>query len=317
MFKIILLGTVPILLFPILRWSYRCAYYINKNQRNTDFDFPRYAQYKTFHQRIADGIQEVLDTPHEQVTIQSRDGLKLAGRFYQGLEGRPLIILMHGYRSTAARDCAGAFRIAHQQGYNILLVDQRAHGSSEGETVSMGILERYDCLRWIAYAVNRFAEKDIILMGVSMGASTVLMTSGHPLPSQIKGIIADCGYSDVREIMTKISCRVKLPFHLKMPGELAYQLTKIGAFLFGRFNPEDTSPKTAVQKCELPMLIIHGEKDRLVPVYMAHDNFSGCNENSELFLVPEADHIMSYYVDTEGYTKRVTAFIEKCLNMKE
>lgn len=317
MIKFILLGAVLIPIFPILRWAYRCAYHIDKNQRNTDFDFPRYAQYKTFHSRIVKGIQEVLDTPHEQVSIRSRDGLKLAGRFYQGEENAPLVILMHGYRSTAARDCAGAFHIAHQQGYSILLVDQRAHGNSEGETVSMGILERYDCLEWISYAAERFGDKKMILMGISMGASTVLMASGHSLPHQIKGIVADCGYSDVREIMTKISCRVKLPLGLKMPGEAAYQLTKIGALLFGKFHPEDTSPKTAVQNCEIPILIIHGEKDRLVPVSMGRDNFAACNAESELFLVPEADHIMSYYVDTEGYTKRVTGFIDKCLNKNE
>lgn len=311
MTKVIIAILVLMLLFPFIRWAYRCAYYIDKNQRNTDFDFPRYAQYKTFYDRIVAGIREVLNTPHETVTIQSRDGLKLVGRFYEGNEKAPLMILMHGYRSTAARDCAGGFAIARSQGYNILLVDQRAHGKSEGETVSMGILERFDCLSWIDYAVKRFGQKDIILMGVSMGSSTVLMASGHELPPQVKCVIGDCGYSDVREIMTKISCRVKLPFHMKMSGELAYQLTKIGAKFLGKFNPEDSSPKTALKRCKIPVFIIHGENDRLVPVYMGHDNFASCNEDSELLIVPGADHIMSYYVNTEEYTKRVVSFIKK------
>ena len=81
--------------------------------------------------------------------------------------------------------------------FNLLIPDDRAHGRSEGKYIGFGCLDRKDCLAWCRYITKTFGNDcRIFLHGVSMGASTVLATSGDPaLLPQIKGIIADCGFS--------------------------------------------------------------------------------------------------------------------------
>lgn len=311
---IILLAVITAIFYPIIRWAYAVAFGVKENHENVDFNIPRYEQYHKHRKRIEEDIQAILDEPYEKVGICSRDGLKLSAKYYHGKQGAPVVILFHGYRSSAARDSAGGFKIAKARGCNILLADQRAHGDSEGRTITMGIKERYDCLDWTNYVVNRFGkETKILLVGLSMGASTVLMASELDLPENVRGIIADCGYSDVKEILTRVGGRLKLPFHLKLPSKIAYSLSRMGAKVFGKFDPEEASPKKALKNCKIPVLIIHGEKDRLVPVYMGHDNYNACQSEKELLIIPDANHGMSYYVDTEKYTKKVAAFINKCI----
>lgn len=300
--------------YPILRWAYAVAFGTKEDHENVDFDIPGYEQCHKYRKRIEEDIHATLNQPYEKVNIYSRDGLRLAGKYYHVSQDAPVVILFHGYRSSAARDCAGGFKIAKEQGCNILLVDQRAHGDSQGRTITMGIKERYDCLDWTNYVVNRLGtETKILIEGLSMGASTVLMASQLDLPENVKGIIADCGYSDVKEILMRVGGRLKLPFHLKLSPKFAYSISRMGAKIFGKFDPQEASPKKALENCKIPVLFIHGEKDRLVPVYMSHDNYNACQSEKELLIIPDANHGMSYYVDTEKYEKKVIKFMEKCL----
>lgn len=314
---IFFLAVITVIFYPILRWAYAVAFGTKENHENADFDIPRYEQYHIYRKRIEEDIHAILDQPYEKVNIYSRDGMRLSAKYYHVNQGAPVVILFHGYRSSAARDSAGGFKIAKEQGCNILLVDQRAHGDSQGRTITMGIKERYDCLDWTNFVVNRFGEETkILIVGLSMGASTVLMASELDLPENVKGIIADCGYSDVKEILTRVGGRLKLPFHLKLPSKLAYSISRMGAKIFGKFDPEEASPKKALKNCKIPVLFIHGDKDRLVPVYMSRDNYNACQSEKELLIISDANHGMSYYVDTEKYTKTVIEFMNKCLNTK-
>lgn len=135
-----------------------------------------------------------------------------AAQYYAGRPGAPVQIMMHGYKSGAERDFCGGAQIAVQGGYHVLLVDQRAHGKSEGRCLTFGIQERYDCRAWVNYAVGRFgADTKILLYGVSMGAATVLMAGGLNLPRNVVGIVADCGYSSPAAIIRKVIRDQHLP----------------------------------------------------------------------------------------------------------
>ncbi len=137
----------------------------------------------------------------EKVSILSFDGLKLKGIFLPAEQKTDKIILaVHGFRVNAMKDFAGLVYFYHQQGYHVLLVDDRAHGASEGKYIGFGCLDREDCYRWIHYLDQRFQGKcSIFLHGISMGAATVLMTSSMNLPRSVKGIIADCPYTSIWE----------------------------------------------------------------------------------------------------------------------
>ena len=166
--------------------------------------------------------------PYEQVYITSFDGTKLAARYYHLSDSAALQIQFHGYRSTAVRDFSGGFQLAQKMGRNLLVVDQRASGKSEGTTICFGIKEKYDCLEWIKYALERFGDIPIMLTGVSMGGATVLMASELDLPENVKCIVSDCPYTSPYEIIAR---------EFKFIEEFSPEMCGIGPFIPQKDTP--------------------------------------------------------------------------------
>jgi len=187
-------------------------------------------------------------------------------------------------------------------------VEQRSHGASEGKTITFGIRERYDCLRWVEFMNERLgAETPVFLWGISMGAATVLMAAGLELPANVRGIAADCGYSAPEDIL-KATCRKR---HL--PVGPTWQLLRLGARLFGHFNVEETSAVEAVKRAKVPILLIHGEGDGIVPCEMVHEIAGACASPVTVVTVPEAEHGISWYVDMETCHSVLDAFMRENL----
>ncbi len=256
-------------------------------------------------------VTRLLAMPYEQVAISSHDGLRLVGKLYLTDGRAPVEILLHGYRSLAERDFAGGVCEALDRGHNALLIDQRAHGNSEGKTISFGALEKKDCLGWIDFVRGRFGEDtEIILIGLSMGAATVLLASAENLPDNVKGIIADCPYSSAKEIITMEGYKQGFPMRI------CYPFLKLGARLFGRFSISDAEPIAVIDKARVPILLIHGEADDFVPYDMSlrlkernpdisHHGFKG------------AEHGTSYCVDRERYISLVEDFFKDLLGKSQ
>ena len=184
--------------------------------------------------------------------------------------------------------------------------DQRAHGESEGDTITFGVRERLDCLAWARYAARRMGpDTPIFLWGISMGAATVLMASDLPLPETVRGIVADCGYDTPAGIVKKTIRRRRWPlFPL-------YPFTALGARLFGGFHITETSALDCVGRARLPILLIHGEADHVVPCDMARSLRDACASQVELLTVPGADHGISWYVDMPAYQNALLRFMKK------
>lgn len=286
-----------------------CLYYYtfgrSKHRESDDFDVPSGAQYSQFKGAIRQNVARVLSFESEPVETVSHDGLKLAGRYYNnGSPGR-LVIFFHGYRSSAVRDGNGIMSLCHDNGYDLLVVDQRAHGKSEGRTITFGIKEREDCRRWVEFAVDKFGEDiKIVIAGLSMGAATVLMASDSLQP-QVKGIMADCGFSAPRDILQSTVRKMHLPVRL------VYSLLKTSAVIFGRFDPDSFSAKTALKNATVPVLLIHGEADRVVPCKMSRECGEICASECTVLSVPEAGHGMSYYYKRDEYTTLTCSFLEQ------
>ncbi len=245
----------------------------------------------------------------EPVEIQSHDGLKLGGRYYHIYDGATLQIQFHGYRGCGERDLCGLHRLACDLGHNTLVVSQRAGGVSEGNTITFGIKEKQDCLAWARYAAERFGpEVPIVLVGVSMGAATVMMASELDLPSNVIGIIADCGYTTPGAIIRKVSRDVKIP------AWVSYPFLVIGALVFGGFRLWDRGAVDAVSNSRVPILIIHGEADRYVPCDMGHELENASGGKAVLETFPNAAHATSYITDPIRYRQIVTAFLNRCRN---
>lgn len=265
--------------------------------------------YESYRQEITRLYRQIRDRECESVTICADDGLKLYGRYYHIRDGAPLDICFHGYRSRSFTDFAGGSEMSFALGHNVLLVDQRSHGRSEGRTISFGIRERWDVLSWVDYAVDRFGEDTrILLYGVSMGAATVLMASGLNLPANVKGIVADCPYSVPMDIILHVGKSNPLPQWLIRPFII------IGAKLYGGFRIRETDAIQAVENTTVPILIIHGEKDNFVPAEMSEQAYRANPAMITRITFPGADHALSYLSDTPRYQAAIKEFISKVLN---
>ena len=285
---------------------YRYAFGKNEKRVAADDEVPNEELYPEYAKDVRVKIQKIKEEPFQELRITARDGVSLYGRYYHRKDGAPLVLMFHGYRSSCVRDAMGAFRFTRECGYNILMVDQRAHRNSGGKTITFGAKERYDCLDWILHMKNFCGEETkMILIGLSMGASTVLMAAGLDLPENVKGVIADCGFSSPKEIL---ECAIK---GMRLPVKLVYPLVRLSARLYGGFDPDSVSATEALGKAKVPILFIHGEADNFVPCDMSRKNYEACVSEKELFTVPGADHGMSYMTDTSGYVERFKGFLQK------
>lgn len=305
----IIIGILIILILLISYYAYRQAFYSGaKNPTEYKLRLPEGDIYQKEYERAISFIKELDEIPHEKIFITAHDGKRLAARYYHTADGAPVHIEFHGYRSGAARDFCGGNKFARDSGHNTLLVDQRAHGESGGRSISFGILERYDCLDWINYVIERFGKDvKIILAGISMGAATVLMASELELPQNVKGIIADCPYSSPEEII-KQECG-----KMGLPPKLAYPFVRLGAVIFGGFDPSAATAKSAVTKSKTPILIIHGENDDFVPCRMSREIYDACASDKTLVTIPLAIHGISYIIDRPKYEKAVEDFLARIL----
>jgi fermentation-respiration switch protein FrsA (DUF1100 family) len=188
-------------------------------------------------------------------------------------------------------------------GHSALIVDQRCSGGSEGNVITFGVKEHRDCLAWVQFAVEHFGpEVRLILTGMSMGASTVLMAGGRELPENVVGILADCGFTSAKEIIYDVIRQMKLP------PKLVYPFVKLGARIFGRFDPEEWSAQEAMKHCNVPVIFFHGEADDFVPCRMSRKNYEACTSRKELILVPGAGHGLSYPADPDAYIRQARQF---------
>ena len=304
MIVVILVAAVTLLVSYI---AYRMAFYSDRSkpediyQRSpgmTDEDAPKMKALTDW----------MLAREFEWVYITSDDGLKLAARYYHMADGAPLQIHCHGYRGTSLRDFSGGNKMAYEVGHNALVIDQRACGRSEGNTITFGIKERYDVMRWIEYAIDRFGpDVKIILNGISMGSSTLLMLSGMDLPANVKGITADCPFSGGEKIIMKVCKDMKLPPNIMKP------FIRLGARLFGHFNLNETTAVEGIKNKKVPVLLIHGEADSYVPYEMSREIYDANPVDTRFESYPGADHGLSFLKDPDRFRKMMFSFLEDCL----
>ena len=138
-------------------FCYRLAFSVPEQSRESLFEMPDTEQYAPYSAEARQMISDALEIPYKEAVVTSYDGLRLFGKCYIASADAPWLIMLHGYRSGAERDFCGGLKFGIDSGFNVLLVDQRAHGKSEGKCLTFGIKERHDCLTWINMLYRRRA----------------------------------------------------------------------------------------------------------------------------------------------------------------
>ena len=281
---------------------YLFTFHYPKKVRTDDFHFPDSPLAQPYKEKAAELIKQMRARPCERVWIRSFDGLDLSARYYEADPDAPLAICFHGYKSTAVKDFCGGSKHFLARGINVLAVDQRSHGESGGSVISFGINERFDVLAWCSWAKERFGDRPFYIVGVSMGAATVLLSAGLDLPANVKCIMADCPYASPREIIKTVAG------YMHIPGwTIVFAI--LGAKIFGHFDLSDISAVDTVAESKVPILIIHGLADDFVPERMSEEIAEKNPSIVTRVTVAGAGHAMSYMVDEEKYTNTIDDFL--------
>lgn len=246
----------------------------------------------------------------EQIHLINQAGMKLRAQYYPSEKPRKgLIVACHGSRSSGIGEFCFISEFLHNEGYDLFLVDHRACGQSEGKYMGYGLYESRDTMQWLDYINGRFGTGvPVILYGISMGSATVMMMSSLNLPGNVKGIVADCGYTSAWD---EFRYQLKASFHMP-PFPLLYLVNFI-SILFAGYSFKKANPLKAVRQAKVPILFFHGKKDDFVPCAMVYRLFDACASDKELFVVADAFHAKSYQTHPELYGPRMTAFMNRVL----
>ena len=251
----------------------------------------------------------MLEQPHEDVYVESFDCLRLHGVYFPPInnncEKKRVVICLHGYTSRSMQDFTGLTDYYFRRGYAMLQPDARAHGESEGEYIGFGCLDRKDLLKWIDWVIDTCGrDTEIILHGISMGASTALMASGLMLPKQVKGIVSDCAFTSPKEVFTHV---LNTMYHL--PAFPVIQGADVVNRIFAGYGMDECNAKREVAKAAIPILFIHGDKDTFVPARMCSEIYECCASPKKQLIVEGAAHGESYYKNTEAYEAALDDFL--------
>ena len=306
MFEIIILLLLLIYLC-ITYYYFKFAVVRRTTPRFSESKYRNSEKYKNYADEIIENIKWYREQNTEEIKIKSDDGVILVANYFSGLNSSKTIILFHGYHSTAYNDFSGLIRYYHEKNYNLIIVDQRAHGRSEGKYIGFGVLEKFDCVQWIDYINNNYNLPDVFLYGVSMGATTVLMAAGLGLPKNVKGIISDCGFTSIKELFAKILIK-----DFKISKFPIYYMASIMSKVLAGYYFKDGSTVEAVKNSKIPLLIFHGGNDSLIPKNMSKSIYdASVSEYKRICIIENADHAECYASDSIKYEHESIGFLNR------
>ena len=256
----------------------------------------------------------------EELEIESVDGLLLHAHYIHNLEveraeGEPVnvVLLCHGYGGTGYRDLVIFADYYISQGFDLLIIDQRTHGRSEGSFITFGAREQDDVALWVDRIIQ-IAGDDcrILLHGWSMGAATVYLAVVNGLPSNVKGLIYDCGYAVAEAQMLYTAHE-----YTKLPKSVLWyvmQFAKPLCKLVCGFDMAEAAPFFAADEMMLPIFFVHGTEDSCVPFWMGRSLYRSTIHAPyrKMLTVPGADHTYSYARDKKGYEQGISSLIRYC-----
>ena len=243
----------------------------------------------------------------EEVEILSEDGFKLRGVIFESAAAsRKWVILLHGYTGSKEMMYGYAFRYV-QRGFNALAPDFRCQGESEGDYIGLGATDSRDLLRWIDLILERDPEAEIVLHGLSMGASTALILSGmEETPPAVKVVISDCAYTDAYSMF-----REKIGSWFHLPAFPVIDSANLMIRLRAGYDLNETSPLRAVAKSSIPTLFIHGREDRMIPVGMCQDLYDAAACPKEILIIDGAGHAQAGEKDPVRYFDAIDRLLER------
>ena len=250
----------------------------------------------------------VANQTFEEVELTSYDGLNLKGYFLPAKEpSHKLVVLAHGYLGHAKDMGLYAQYYFEEMGYNVFTADLRGHGNSEGDYIGFGWHDRLDYVEWIDLMIEKLGpDTEIVLHGLSMGATTVLMTSGEDLPGNVRAVIADSPYTSVHDMF---AYQMKKMYNI--PSFPILNSTSLVSQFKAGYSFKEASALPQVEKTRLPILYIHGNEDTFVPTDLTHELYDHTSSEKDLFIVDGASYGEGFVLEKEAYINHMENFLTK------
>lgn len=277
-----------------------------------DNDPEVHAGWNRYADKLKAGMDRLRELEGEDVYMESFDGLRLYAKLCRHSETekpKGVVILSHGYRSSPYKDFGVSGDLLFREGYDLLIVSQRAQGRSEGRYICFGQNEARDIAAWSRLTEKRYAQEvPIYLSGVSMGATAVMLAMGEDISPRVRAVVADCGFSSAEKIVKHMIRRV-----LHLPAFPLYQLVDRE---FRRRTGCTFSRSTVPVLAEsaLPILLIHGKADGFVYPQMSRANYEASAagpSDKQLLMIEGAKHAQSFYTEEETVGRALLAFLER------
>ncbi|HAT4289216.1 TPA: alpha/beta hydrolase [Clostridium perfringens] len=306
---ILIIIAILVIVFFLATGLYIFKSTVTRELHDIEKSYTRYVENNLFDEALYNSASK------EDITLKSFDGLNLTSTLIMNENPtNKFIVLVHGV-SICYVGSLKYFDIFYRNGFNVLIVNQRRHGKSEGKYSTYGFYEKYDVNMWIEYLKSRFGNYIILgLHGESMGAGTVMETI--PLNDSIKFVIEDCGYSNFHEL---IGFQITHAYKNRLVRKILRPSLIFANFFMktkAKFSMKKIVPIDIVASTSLPMMFIHGKEDYFVPWYMAVDLYKAKTKGyKELYLVEGAKHAEALEVNKILYEKKIMTFIEKALSL--
>ncbi|HAT4252251.1 TPA: alpha/beta hydrolase [Clostridium perfringens] len=306
---ILIIIAIIVIVFFLATGLYIFKSTVTRELHDIEKSYSRYVENNLFDEALYNSASK------EDITLKSFDGLNLTSTLIMNENPtNKFIVLVHGV-SICYVGSLKYFDIFYKNGFNVLIVNQRRHGKSEGKYSTYGFYEKYDVNMWIEYLKSRFGNDIILgLHGESMGAGTVMETI--PLNDSIKFVIEDCGYSNFHEL---IGFQITHAYKNRLVRKILSPSLIFANFFMktkAKFSMKKIVPIDIVSSTSLPMMFIHGKEDYFVPWYMALDLYKAKTKGyKELYLVEGAKHAEALEVNKILYEKKIMTFIEKALSL--
>ncbi len=263
------------------------------------FSFTRRGQLGEVHSPDEYGLE------FETIGFKTCDSLTLRGVWVACPGSDKAVIILHGHNSSHDFDVYRAPYLVNA-GYNVMLFDFRAHGRSDGKTMTFGYAERRDVEAAIEFVHDR-GVKHIGLLGFSYGGMAAMVTT--PICTDIEAVIDDGGPARIRTGMAARGVEMGFPLWLTRP--LAW-LVVLMASLRLRVNLFMYEPIRWVGKISpRPILFIHGDHDQYLPDF--DDLYAAASEPKELWRLPDAGHTTASQLYPEEHQRRVIDFFDRYL----
>lgn len=306
---ILIIIAILVIVFFLATGLYIFKSTVTRELHDIEKSYTRYVENNLFDEALYNSASK------EDITLKSFDGLNLTSTLIMNENPtNKFIVLVHGV-SICYVGSLKYFDIFYRNGFNVLIVNQRRHGKSEGKYSTYGFYEKYDVNMWIEYLKSRFGNDIILgLHGESMGAGTVMETI--PLNDSIKFVIEDCGYSNFHEL---IGFQITHAYKNRLVRKILRPSLIFANFFMktkAKFSMKKIVPIDIVSSTSLPMMFIHGKEDYFVPWYMAVDLYKAKTKGyKELYIVEGAKHAEALEVNKIIYEKKIMTFIEKALSL--